>query len=236
MASNRRDFIRNSLIGAGVLSTGLVTAATSLEAEASVSIQKRKNQRFNMSGFAAPKLDKVRIGLIGLGNRGPGAVDRLSYIENVEIVALCDQYPDRVEKAQKILTRKGLPQATGYSGSKESWKELCNRPDVDLVYICTPWAWHTPMAVYAMEHGKHAATEVPAAITLDECWQLVETSEKTKKHCMMLENCCYDFFELLTLNMARQGFFGEILHAEGAYIHDLMILISIKKAMPTCGG
>ncbi len=177
-----------------------------------------------MSGYAAPKLDKVRIGIIGLGMRGPGAVERMSFIENVEIVALCDQYGDRVAKCQKILTNKGLPKAAEYFGSKEKWKDLCNRPDIDLVYTCTPWSLHTPIAVYAMEHGKHAATEVPAAKTLEECWQLVETSEKTKQHCMMLENCCYDFFELMTLNMARQGYFGEIVHCEGAYIHNLLSL------------
>jgi predicted dehydrogenase len=101
---------------------------------------------------------------------------------------------------------------------------MCESKDFDLIYICTPWHLHTPMALYAMLQGKHAATEVPAALTIDECWQLVETSEKTKKHCMMLENCCYDFFELLTLNMTRQGMFGEIVHAEGAYIHDLLDL------------
>lgn len=224
MATNRRDFLRNTLIGAGVLSTGLVLPATAGPATTVSGAPRKKVQRFNMSGFAAPKLDKVRIGFIGLGNRGPGAVERMSHIQNVEIVALCDQYGDRVDACQKILSRNGLPQANVYSGSKEAWKKMCERPDIDLVYICTPWALHTPMSVYAMEHGKHAATEVPAAISLDECWQLVETSEKTQKHCMMLENCCYDFFELLTLNMARQGFFGEIIHGEGAYIHDLLEL------------
>jgi predicted dehydrogenase len=225
MASNRRDFLRNSLIGAGILSTGLVSCSSAKDekkkgGQSTIS----RSQLFNMSGYASPKLDKVRIGFIGLGNRGPGAVKRMSFIENVEIVALCDQYPERVDKCQKILTDKGLPEATGYSGSKEIWKEMCERTDIDLVYICTPWSLHTPMAVYAMEHGKHAASEVPAAVTLDECWQLVETSEKTKKHCMQLENCCYDFFELLTLNMARQGYFGEIIHGEGAYIHNLLEL------------
>jgi predicted dehydrogenase len=146
----------------------------------------------------------------------------MSHIEGVEIAALCDQYEHEVEKVQKKLEEQGIPRAKSYSGSKEVWKEMCENPDIDLIYICTPWAWHTPMAVYAMENGKHAAIEVPAAKTIDECWQLVETSEKTRKHCMMLENTCYDFFELLTLNMARQGFFGEIVHAEGAYIHTLI--------------
>jgi predicted dehydrogenase len=160
------------------------------------------------------------VGIVGLGMRGPGAVDRLSYIEGVEIKALCDKYADRVEKAQSILTKKGLPAAKSYSG-EEGWKALCESNDIDLVYVTTPWHLHTPISVYAMKNGKHAASEVPAAKTMDECWELVETSEKTKKHMMMLENCCYDFFELLTLNMARNGLFGEIVHAEGAYIHDL---------------
>ena len=118
--------------------------------------------------------------------------------------------PDRVKSAQKILIDAGLPEAAEYSGT-EGWKTLAERPDIDLVYTCTPWRLHTPIAVYAMNHGKHAATEVPSAVTVDECWQLVETSEKTKKHCVMLENCCYDFFELLTLNMARNGLFGELV-------------------------
>ncbi len=230
MASNRRDFLRNTLLGTGVLATGFASHAASIGAESSSERNtSAPKQRFNMSGYAAPKLDKVRIGFVGLGMRGPGAVERMSYIDGVEIVALCDVYADRVEKCQKLLEKQGLPKAKSYSGSKEAWKEMCQNPDIDLIYITTSWEWHTPIAVYAMEHGKHAATEVPAALTIDECWQLVETSEKTKKHCMMLENCCYDFFELLTLNMARQGFFGEIVHGEGAYIHNLRDLNFSKK-------
>ncbi|HPT31458.1 MAG TPA: Gfo/Idh/MocA family oxidoreductase [Prolixibacteraceae bacterium] len=223
MASNRRDFLKHSLIGAGILGSGLTSLVVLPEAASAKTKKKVVGaQQFNMCGFVAPKLDVVRIGIIGLGNRGPGAVDRLSYIQGVEIKALGDLYEDRVEKAQNILTKKGLPKAVGYSGSRDAWKQMCERDDIDLIYTCTPWAMHTPIAVYAMEHGKHAATEVPAAITLEECWQLVETSEKTRKHCMMLENCCYDFFELMTLNMVRQGYFGEVIHGEGAYIHNLL--------------
>lgn len=162
----------------------------------------------------------VRVGFIGLGMRGPGAVERFANIDGVEIVALCDLYPERVDKSQEILAGHNLPAAAPYSG-EEGWKELCRRDDIDLVYICTPWQLHVPMAVYAMEHGKHVAVEVPAAMSLDECWQLVDTAEKTQRHCMMLENCVYDFFELTSLNMAQQGLFGEIVHAEGAYIHNL---------------
>lgn len=230
MSTNRRDFLKKTLIGSGVMATGLTVPALSFGNEpASEKSAIGSKQKFNMSGYAAPRLNKVRIGFVGLGMRGPGAVERMSYIDGVEIVALCDQYEDRVEKIQKLLERQGLPRAKSYSGSKDAWKEMCQHPDIDLIYITTPWEWHTPMAVYAMEHGKHAATEVSAAKTIDECWQLVETSEKTRKHCMMLENCCYDFFELLTLNMARQGYFGEIIHGEGAYIHDLRELNFSKK-------
>ncbi len=213
MSSNRRSFLKNITLSTGAL-------ATSLNIEANENSFVNKQAGFNMCGFAAPKLPTVRVGIVGLGMRGPGAVDRLSYIEGVEIKALCDKYADRVEKAQSILTKKGLPAAKSYSG-EEGWKALCESNDIDLVYVTTPWHLHTPISVYAMKNGKHAASEVPAAKTMDECWELVETSEKTKKHMMMLENCCYDFFELLTLNMARNGLFGEIVHAEGAYIHDL---------------
>lgn len=152
--------------------------------------------------------------------RGPGAVERFTYIKGVRIVALCDLFEDRVESSQRILERRGVSRAEGYWG-EEGWKSLCEREDLDLVYICTPWQTHVEMAVYAMNHGKHVAVEVPAAMNIDECWALVNTAERTRRHCMMLENCCYDFFELTTLNMAQNGVFGEVVHAEGAYQHCL---------------
>jgi predicted dehydrogenase len=152
--------------------------------------------------------------------RGPGAVERFLHIDGVKVSALCDLYQERVDAVQDMLTRRGQKPVAGYSG-EEGWKELCDRNDIDLVYIATPWLTHVPMAVYAMESGKHVAVEVPAAVSVDECWQLVNTAEKTRRHCMMLENCVYDFFELTTLNMAQQGLFGEVIHTEGAYIHNL---------------
>lgn len=171
--------------------------------------------------LVTPKLETVRVGFIGLGMRGPGAVQRFTHIPGVEIKALCDLRPERVEVAAKILAKADRPEAATYSGSEDAWKKLCERDDIDLIYIATDWKHHADMGVYAMEHGKHVAIEVPAAMTLDEIWKLVNTSEKTRKHCMQLENCVYDFFELTTLNMAQKGLFGEILHTEGAYIHDL---------------
>ena len=170
--------------------------------------------------FAADPIDTVRTGFIGLGMRGPDAVRRFTYIDGAKVVALCDLEADRVAKSQEILARRGKPAAAEYSG-EDGWKQLCERDDIDLVYICTNWQTHVEMAVYAMECGKHVAVEVPAAMSVAECWRLVDTSERTRKHCMMLENCVYDFFELTCLNMAQQGLFGEVLHAEGAYIHNL---------------
>lgn len=222
MKNNRRDFIRKSgMAGLGLAGAGLLQGKESNQPHGFK--PKSSKQQFNMSGYAAPALDTVRVGIIGLGQRGPGAVNRLSKIEGVDIKALCDIHPERAEKAKASL--KGTTHNPDlYSGSAMAWKKVCERDDIDLVYIVTPWDWHTPMCVYAMEHDKHAVSEVPIATTLEECWQLVETSERTKKHCVMMENCCYDFFELLTLNMARQGYFGEIIHGEGAYLHDLLDL------------
>jgi len=174
----------------------------------------------SMLNFACDPIENVRVGFIGLGMRGPGAVERFCYLEDATIVALCDLYPDRVEASQKILDAHGIARAAEYSG-EEGYKELCQRDDIDLVYLAVPWQLHTPIAVYAMEHGKHVAIEVPAATSIAECWALVNTSERTRKHCMMLENCCYDFFELTCLNMAQQGLFGEIVHGEGSYCHNL---------------
>ncbi len=219
MKTSRRDFLKvSSLTGIGLATTA---ASNGYEILNETKISNTNLQRFNMCGYAAPKLETVRIGFVGLGNRGPDAVKRMSHIEGTEIKALCDIRADNANAVKKTLEGSvHSPQV--YTGKEEEWKKMCDRQDIDLVYIATPWALHAPMAVYAMDHGKHVCIEVPAAKTIDECWQLVNTSERTKKHCIILENCCYDFFELLTLNMIRQGLFGEIVHGEGAYIHTLL--------------
>lgn len=219
MKQKRRDFLKTS--GLAGLS---MTAVGVMRANASVAVtppSQPRAQKFNMCGFAAPKLDTVRIGFVGLGNRGPGAVKRMNKIEGVEIKALCDIRPEKVEAVKKSLEGSSHNPEI-YTGKEEEWKKMCDRKDIDLIYIATPWSMHAPMAVYAMNQGKHVCIEVPAAKTLEECWQLVETSERTRKHCLILENCCYDFFELLTLNLSRQGLLGEIIHGEGAYNHDLL--------------
>ena len=172
-------------------------------------------------GLTVPPMKVVRVGFIGLGMRGPGAVERFSQIEGTDVKGLCDVEADRVEACQKLLEKHGRPRATAYSGSTEAYKKMCDRNDIDLIYIATDWVHHVPLALYAMEHGKNVAIEVPAATNLEEIWQLINTSERTRKHCMMLENCVYDFFELSALNMAQQGLFGEVIHVEGSYLHNL---------------
>ena len=171
-------------------------------------------------GLTAPKMDGVRVAFVGLGMRGPGAVKRFTYIPGVEIVALCDYKQENAENCQKFLKEASMPKAAIYSGEK-GYEELCKRDDIDLVYIATDWLHHFPVAEAAMKNGKHVAIEVPSAMTLQECWSLVDMSEKTRQHCFILENCCYDWYEMNTLNMAQQGVFGEVIRAQGAYIHNL---------------
>jgi len=163
----------------------------------------------------------VRIAFIGLGMRGPGAVERMTHIDGVQIVALCDVEKDRVDSANQILVRKGLPKAREFYGDTAVWRKVTALPDVDLVYVATDWKHHAEIGVQAMKDGKNVAIEVPAANTMKEIWDLINTSEQTRKHCMQLENCVYDFFELTTLNMVQQGLLGDIVHGEGAYIHNL---------------
>jgi predicted dehydrogenase len=217
MHSNRREFLKLSGLG-GISLAGSSVFSSSYDA---FNCQESNPAYFNMCGFAAPKLDTVRIGFIGVGNRGSSAVQRMTHIEGTSIKAICDIRPEKANAAKKGL-EGSIHTPDIYTGAVDEWKRMCDRKDIDLVYIATPWALHTPMAVYAMNQGKHVCTEVPAAKTIAECWQLVTVSERTRKHCIILENCCYDFFELLTLNMNRQGLLGEIVHGEGAYIHTLL--------------
>ena len=207
-AMDRRDFLIGSAwLGAAVLCGGCTSVSKGLGGIGA------------MSGFAANPIRKLRVGHVGLGMRGCGSVSHFAFVPGVESVALCDLYQDRIDRRVKWLADHGCPAPRSYCGP-EAYKALCES-DLDLVYITTPWHMHVPIALYAMEHGKHVAIEVPAAMTIDECWALVETSERMRLHCMQLENCCYGEAEMLCLNLVRKGFFGEIMHAEGAYLHDL---------------
>lgn len=167
----------------------------------------------------------IRLGIIGVGARGQGLLRDLLAIDDVLVVAVCDIDPKACERAVKQVVDAGQPEPTVYKAGETDFQNLCKRGDLDLVYIATPWDWHTPMAVAAMEGGAHVGVEVPAAVTIDECWILVDTSERTRKHCVMLENCNYGYNEMMVNRMVKEGLFGELTHGEAAYIHDLRGLL-----------
>jgi len=213
------------LAGAGVATAGVLDGyASAGSSENNVvdlpekieEYQKNHTQRFNMSGYAAPKISTVRIGIIGTGNRGSHHAGTIARIDNTEIRSAADLEPERFERIKNNL-EKTDHNPEYYYGSQDEWKKLCERKDLDVVLITTPTYMHAEMAVYAMEQGKHVLTEVSAALTIDECWDLVKTSERTRKHCMMIENYSYMPFQITMLNMAKKGFFGGIVHGDGAY-------------------
>lgn len=202
---------------AGMAGAGMIV--TPGQAQQARPATRSPQQTFNMHGYAAPKIDSVRIGFIGVGSRGSGTVQRLASIEGVEIKALCDLLPGNVAAAiESIKDLRHKPDS--YSGGEDEWKKVCDRNDIDLIYIATPWDLHAPIAIRAMKHDKHVYTELPVATTLEECWEVVETSEQTRKHCFMGCGSSHDGMSAVVLNMVRQGFFGDLIHAEGHYIHD----------------
>ncbi len=179
----------------------------------------------SMMGVPFEAKDTVRVAIVGTGLRGASVLREFLAIDNVRITALCDIVPEKVARAAKRVTDAGQPAPAMFTAGDHDFEHLVTRDDIDFVYTATPWPWHTPVALAAMRAGKHVGTEVPVAMSLEQCWDLVDTSEKTRRHCMMMENCCYDFNEMLVNTMVKQGVFGEILYAEAAYIHDLRALL-----------
>jgi predicted dehydrogenase len=198
-----------------------------------------------MHGYAAPALETVRAGLVGMGSRGSGMARRLAGVEGVEIKALCDIVPERVHETIEAIS--GFPQHDPdvYADGPEDWKRMCEREDIDLIYIATPWHLHGEQCIFSMEHDKHVYVEIPAATSIEQCWELVETSERTRKHCALMSASCHSGLNAVTLNMARKGFFGDLVHAEGNYVHDrvsnpnpmaVVIRITITGSVTAPGG
>jgi len=173
------------------------------------------------TAFAAAPMETVRIAYVGIGGQGSSHVRNLLKIPGCRITAVCDIRSERTDWATKAITEKGDPAPAVYNKGPRDFERLCETEDLDLVYNATPWEWHVPIMLAAMKNGKHTATEVPAAMTIEDCWAIVESAEKLRKHCVLMENCNYDQMEMMVYNMVRQGAFGEMLHAEGGYLHDL---------------
>lgn len=175
----------------------------------------------SMLGVPFERHETVRIAIVGTGLRGRSVLSELLSLPGVEITALADIAPDKAQRAAAMVTKAGQKEPALYTNGERDFERLVQRGDIDFVYTATPWQWHTPVMLAAMRAGKHCGSEVPIALTTDESWELVETSEKTKRHCLLMENCCYGNSELTVLRMVREGVFGTLLHAEAAYLHDL---------------
>ena len=165
--------------------------------------------------FRSQATKDPRIGFIGVGGRGTGLLGWF-LAQNAQVVAVCDVVPEKAEHAGQLVEKAGQKAPQLYTKGPHDYEQLTARNDLDLVVIATPWNWHTPMALSAMENGKHAAVEVPLAYTLEDLWKLVDTSEKTRRHCIMLEECCYGYTETLVLNMVRRGMFGSSAQWRGS--------------------
>ncbi|KZN69097.1 Gfo/Idh/MocA family protein [Pseudoalteromonas luteoviolacea] len=212
---NRRHFLKAAGAAAAA---GMVSGCVQPQHSMNQSLRKQGN---SVIGLVVPKMDVVRVAFIGVGQRGYGHVKRMSHIEGTEIVAICDTHSEVLERSAKFLTDNGKSKPALYGNSEFAYKDMLNRENIDIVIISTPWKWHAPMAIDTMTSGKHAFVEVPLALTVEEMWQIVDTAERTQKNCMMMENVNYGRDELMVLNMVRQGIFGELLHGEAAYIHEL---------------
>lgn len=205
---NRREFLKS---GAAIVAGAAAAGRLAMAAE----------QGAARAFLAGPKMDTVRVGFVGVGLQGGGHVRNLLRIPGCRITAVCDIRAERTEWATQQITAAGQPAPAVYNRGPRDFERLCETEDLDLVYTATPWEWHVPVLLAAMKNGKHGATEVPAAMTLDDCWAMVDAAEKYRKHCVMMENCNYDRMEMMVFHIVRKGLFGELLHAEGGYLHDL---------------
>lgn len=224
---NRRAFLKTGAAGAsGALLAGTAAGCATSDAETLWDPTRLTPPAPHLGAappqlFAAPPMEVVRMGFVGVGGMGTWHLRNLVRIEGVHLKAICDIRPEHAERARDLIVEAGHPAPTLYTRGETDFVRMCETEDLDLVFTATPWRWHVPICVTAMENGKHAATEVPAAYRIEDCWRLVETAEAQQKHCVMMENCNYGRAEMMTLNMVRKGALGEVLHAECGYLHDL---------------
>jgi predicted dehydrogenase len=217
---SRRELLKAAAVaGAGL---GLPSLGTSPLAAAPAAPEPEGE---SVMGMKFTPLETVRLGIVGVGGRGTSLLREFLDVPGARITAVCDLVPSKTEKARALCVKKKQAAPEAYTNGDRDFENLVKRDDVDLVLIATPWEWHVPMALAALAAGKHAAVEVPAAITIDDCWALVNASERSRRHCVMIENCCYGESELTVLNMVRAGLLGEVKHGEAAYIHDLRKLL-----------
>lgn len=219
---SRRDFIKKSVLGAGLAATsGCVSLQSSVSVDRKLDEVTPSLSTPPKAFFAAPPIPFVRIGIVGVGGQGIGHVENLLKIPNCQIMAIADINPQNLKRACDMVEAAGFARPKAFGNGERDFERMCEGEALDLVMNATPWEWHVPIMLAAMSNGKHTATEVPAATSIADAWKLVEYAEKYQKHCVMLENCNYDRNEMMVLNMVKKGLFGEVLHAECGYLHDL---------------
>ncbi|MGW2015161.1 Gfo/Idh/MocA family protein [Streptomyces sp. NPDC001927] len=233
---SRRSVLRTTAgvagagIGLGALGTGSAEAAapetaTAAAQPAGQTAGTPRRRGATMANVPFTKRSTVRVGIVGLGNRGDSVIDLFLVLPGVRVVAVCDPVRDKTERAAAKVVAAGQPSPAVYTNGEDDYENLCKRTDIDFVYVATPWELHFEMAKAALLNGKHVGVECPVAMTLKDLWELVDLSEQTRRHCMQLENCCYGRNEMRVLRMAHAGRFGELLHGAGAYNHDLRELM-----------
>lgn len=223
---DRRELLKLGALGVGAATLGVAGCSTAGDDLVDVQGRPIRLTRSDLGSapaqlFAAPPMEQVRIGFVGVGGQGSAHVRNLLRIEGCVIQAVCDIVPEKVAAMQDLVEEAGFPRPTGYSRGERDFERLCQEEDLDLVFSATPWEWHVPICLSAMAHGKHTATEVPAAYTIDDCWALVEAAEAHQKHCVMMENVNYGRMEMFVFNLIRKGLLGEVVHGSGGYLHDL---------------
>ena len=222
----RRELLKSAALAGAALA--VAPGATAAQPLAPLAFPEPAAQGESMLGVPFAPREVARIAIVGTGLRGRSVLGEWLAVPGVRITALCDLVPEKVDRAIAMVTKAGQPAPARYVGER-AFEELVRRDDVDLVYTATPWEWHVPVCLAAMDAGKHAATEVPAAYTIEDCWKLVDASERTRRHCVMLENCNYGYNELLVLQMVKAGVFGTLKHAGAAYNHDLREILFEKR-------
>ncbi len=225
MTLSRRDLLKSAAAtsaGLALTQLGITTAAAQPATGEPASPPLSAPAAATMAGVPYERRDTVRIAIVGTGLRGRSMLNEWLGVDNVKITALCDVVPSKVEQARQMMKKAGHAyEPAVFTSGERDFEKLCQRDDIDFVYTATPWLWHVPVMLSAMANGKHCGTEVPAALSIEDCWRLVDASEKSRRHCMIMENCCYGENEMLVLTMVRAGVFGELIAGGAAYNHDL---------------
>jgi hypothetical protein len=218
---SRRDLLKSvSLAGAGLSLTNASLSETLGKNETEYLVEPPPIYK-SMVGEKFKRHEIVRLAIVGVGLRGTSLLKEFLAIENVQITAVCDIVKDKCVRAAKLIEKAGQQTPTIYAGGDKDFENLCKREDLDFILTATPWEWHVPVMLAALQNGHHCGSEVPVAYTIADCWKLVDASEKSRRHCVIMENCCYDYNEMMVLNMVRAGLLGELIHGECAYNHDL---------------